>query len=449
MRKLIELLLCMAALVAFQQAKAISLSDTNQGQALIFPYYSVQNNLRSMITLQNNSNQHKAIMIEFREGFNGQPVLSFNIYLSPQETWMGQLVAAVSDLSPPFAGQQSTRINSFNMGCTPWLNNSQEFLPFELDNDPAPDNLVRTQTGFIQVSEMGEVIDNHAYAIDTDCDYLVSSWNGGQWMNDPNVDMQPATGGLSGSMTIKNMIGGDQFSYQAIAVDNFHDEGELFHIAPASILLWDGNTLKNQLEMDNQAQEHTWQASYKATSASFMRTLLSDQFIKDAATDTEVVLTFPTKNKYVNYYQSKRPPFTQEFQSNGACELVPVSTYDNNGILEPQVNPQAASLCRSVNVLGFNHANYSKMPYLADQYHNLIDIQSELGTVEFDFSRFATADAIDTANNNERYVYYGLPVIGVVMHKVEAGGNTTLIMQEMTHTQRIVTDLIFENGFTQ
>ncbi|MCX7545186.1 hypothetical protein [Marinicella gelatinilytica] len=448
MNRLTKLLLSIVALVAFQQVGAIRLSDNDQGQALIFPYYSVQNDLRSTITIQNNSNQYKAISVEFREGFNGQPVLPFNIYLSPLESWSGQLVSATSTFGPPYSGQATTHLLNFNQGCAPWLSNPQKFYPYEIDNDPAINNLVRTQTGFIQVYEMGEVTGDHASAIDNDCGFIDASWNaGGQWSLNPNIDIQPATGGLSGSLVIKNMVTNDDLNYQAIAINNFHDSGDFLHGSSGNMLLMDANTLRNQLEINSQAQEHNWQAAYKAASAPFVRTLLSDQFIKDAGTDTEVVLTFPTKNKYVNYYQPNRAPFTQEFQSQGACELVSVSTYDNNGVLEPQVNPQVASLCRSVNVLGFNHANYSTMSYLLDQYHGLINIQSELGTVEFDFSRFATADAFDTANSNERYVYYGLPVIGVVMHKVEAGGNTSLTMQEMTPSQRIVTDLIFGNGF--
>ncbi|MFV0544372.1 MAG: hypothetical protein ACK5L8_11875 [Marinicella pacifica] len=450
MRKLIDLFLCMAALVAFQQARAISLSDTNQGQALIFPYYSVQNDLRNLLTIENNTNQYKAISIEFREGFNGQPVLPLNLYLSPLESWTGQLISGLSSLPPPYTGQSSTRLVSFNQGCTPWLGNPQDFLPYELDNDPAVNDLVRSQTGFIQVYEMGEVVGDHANAIDNDCDFIKNSFQNGQWSYDAAVDIQPATGGISGSMTIKNMIGGHQFDYQAIAIEDFHNDGQFFHAPPGNYLLLEANTLQNQLILDNQAQEHTWITVYEAASASFMRTLLSGQFLNNQTTATEVVLTFPTKNKYVNLnYPQYFTPFTQQFLSNGACEVVPVNSFDDNGVLEPLVNPQSVSLCRSVNVLGFNNPTYSPVPFLIDQHHDVVDTENELGTVEFDFSLFNTSTGRDSHNNNERYVYYGLPVIGVVMHKVEAGGNTSLTMQEMTHQQRIVTDLIYEHGFAQ
>lgn len=448
MKKPTQFMIAMAMLLLLQPAFAVKISDTDQGQALIFPYYSVQNDLRNLITIQNNSNQYKAILIEFREGFNGQPVLPINVYLSPLESWTGQLVSGVSSHPPPYSGQSTTRLVTFNQGCTPWLGNPQEFLPYELDNDPANDDLVRSQTGFIQVVEMGEVIGDHANAIDNNCEFISDSMAFGQWSIDMDVDMSAATGGLSGFITIKNMISGNQFDYQAIALDEFHDEGEFIHNYPGNILLLDANTNKNQLVINNQAQEHIWQASYKAASASFMRTLLSDQFIKDADSDSEIVLTFPTKNKYVNYYQPDRTPFTQEFQSNGACETIPARTYDDMGVLEPVVNPQAVSLCRSVNVVGFNNPDYSLEPFLSDEYHGMIDTQEELGTVEFDFSRFATAEAFDNITN-ERYVYYGLPVIGVVMHRVETGGNTSLNIQDMMNSQRIVTDLIFEHGFTQ
>src|SRR5690606_23178435 len=254
--------------------------------------------------------------------------------------------------------------------------------------------------------------------------YLTNSWNyGGQWELDADVDITAATGGLSGSMLIEHEMDGHQFVYPAIAIEDFYDAGEFLHSNPGNTPPFYANTLKNQL-------------------------VLSGQFLSNQSTSTEMVLTFPTKNAYVNYTNPYYlPPFTEHFQSNGACETIPTRTYDNNGVLEPMVNPQAASLCRSVNVLGFNHANYPATPYLLEQYHNVIDIQSELGTVEFDFSHFATAEVIDASNNNERYVYFGLPVIGVIMHRVEAGGNTALTMQEMTHSQHIVTDLIFEDGF--
>lgn len=448
MNKLTKLLLSIVVLVAFQQVSAVRLSDNTEGQALIFPYYSVQNDLTSYITIENNSGQYKAIKISIREGFNGYAVLNFALYLPPHEVWSGQLVAAVSSISG-YEGQPSAQLITTNQGCTPYLASTQEMLPYEITNDTADNNMMRSQSGFIKIVEMGEVIGNHADGIENDCSYLTNSWNyGGQWELDADVDITAATGGLSGSMLIEHEMDGHQFVYPAIAIEDFYDAGEFLHSNPGNTPPFYANTLKNQLVLNSQAQDHTWQTAYEASSASFMRTLLSGQFLSNQSTSTEMVLTFPTKNAYVNYTNPYYlPPFTEHFQSNGACETIPTRTYDNNGVLEPMVNPQAASLCRSVNVLGFNHANYPATPYLLEQYHNVIDIQSELGTVEFDFSHFATAEVIDAANNNERYVYFGLPVIGVIMHRVEAGGNTALTMQEMTHSQHIVTDLIFEDGF--
>jgi hypothetical protein len=435
---LVTILLC-------QQAAAVRISDNEEGQALLFPYYSVQNDLNSYLNIENNSDKYKAIKVSVREGFNGYSVLNFNIYLPPHESWTGQFEAVPSTISG-HEGQASTALITSNQGCTPYLANPQETLPDEINKDSAINDLVRSQTGFIKVVEMGEVVGNHANAIDNDCVYIENSWWFGEWQINSQIEMQPANGGLSGSMVIENDISGEQLSYAAIAIEDFYDAGLIAHTKPESLAPFYAETNRNQLILNNQPIEHFWVFAHEVSSASFMRDLLSGQFLKNANTDTEVVLTFPTKTVYANFLQDLEP-FTQEFQSNGACENVPVSTYDNNGVLEPQVNPQSVSLCRSVNVLGLNHDSYGTLPYLSEEYHNLINIQSEQGTVEFDFSRFATAGAFDFDNNSAQYVYFGLPVIGVVMHKVETGSNTSLTMQEMTNTQRIVTDLIFEDGF--
>jgi hypothetical protein len=65
------------------------ISDTNTGQALIFPYYTVNGGWITTLNVMNTSDKTLAVKVRFREKKNSRDVLDFNIVMSPYDAWTG------------------------------------------------------------------------------------------------------------------------------------------------------------------------------------------------------------------------------------------------------------------------------------------------------------------------------------------------------------------------
>lgn len=70
-------------------AQAVNVSPNNLGQALIFPYYTVQGNWQTLFGVTNTSSLVVAVKVRFREAYNSRDVFDFNLILSPFDTWTG------------------------------------------------------------------------------------------------------------------------------------------------------------------------------------------------------------------------------------------------------------------------------------------------------------------------------------------------------------------------
>src|SRR4051812_2287428 len=72
-------------------AHAVYQDPSGIGQALIYPYYSVQtaggNSFNTYLSVTNTTTRAKALKVRFREGKNSRTALSFNLYLSPNDVW--------------------------------------------------------------------------------------------------------------------------------------------------------------------------------------------------------------------------------------------------------------------------------------------------------------------------------------------------------------------------
>ncbi|MDG4550851.1 MAG: hypothetical protein P9G45_10625 [Candidatus Contendobacter sp.] len=68
-------------------AGAVSVSANNLGQALIFPYYTVRGGWTTLFGVTNTSSQVVAVKVRFREAYNSRDVFDFNLILSPYDLW--------------------------------------------------------------------------------------------------------------------------------------------------------------------------------------------------------------------------------------------------------------------------------------------------------------------------------------------------------------------------
>jgi len=78
-------------------ASAVSLDPRGIGQALVYPYYTVNKGQDTLVSIVNSGDAGKAVEMRFREGYNGRVVLQFVLFLSPHDVWTASLSSIADD----------------------------------------------------------------------------------------------------------------------------------------------------------------------------------------------------------------------------------------------------------------------------------------------------------------------------------------------------------------
>jgi hypothetical protein len=309
-------LLCAAlAFTASLPAAAVYLNPDGTGQALIFPYYTVQssasNPFNTYLTLVNHTNDAKALRVRFRESRNSREVASFNLFLSSNDAWAGALV--------PVSDTLTTRVLTTDRSCispqfTPTIDggtglNFQATFYTGAFADGNGEGRERTREGWVEVIEMATLTGTSAAAvrhlamqgIPANCALVQGS---------PVLDVAAPSGGLSGTLTLINVASGMDFTVNADAlaalgtrpflrpaVDPYPDLS-VGEIDPVSTVINNGILYRS-----------TWNRPIDAVSAALMRSSALSEYVLDPGTrsKTDVVITFPTRNNYVTTSISTAP----------------------------------------------------------------------------------------------------------------------------------------------
>src|SRR5687768_5700186 len=75
-------------------AHAVNLNPDGIGQALVYPYYTVNGGNQTILSVVNTSEDVKAVKVRFLESRNSREVLDFNLYLSEFDVWTGAVFRA-------------------------------------------------------------------------------------------------------------------------------------------------------------------------------------------------------------------------------------------------------------------------------------------------------------------------------------------------------------------
>ncbi|GMU46644.1 MAG: hypothetical protein AMXMBFR26_14260 [Porticoccaceae bacterium] len=152
------------AVLLTSQAQAVNVSQNGLGEVLLFPYYTVRNNIDTNINITNTSENTVIFKIRFREAHNSRDARDFNVVLSPYDVWN-----ATVTLSPD---GQAARIITSDKSCTAGqlpidLGNGRRAIDFTnfdyIDGqnigpwDGGPTSLDRTKEGHIEVIEMASL----------------------------------------------------------------------------------------------------------------------------------------------------------------------------------------------------------------------------------------------------------------------------------------------------
>ena len=89
------------ALGVTSAADAVNVNPNGLGQALIYPYYTVNadangNAFNSLLSVVNSTNSAKAVKVRFLEGKNSREVLDFNLFLSKFDVWTAAVLPSSS-----------------------------------------------------------------------------------------------------------------------------------------------------------------------------------------------------------------------------------------------------------------------------------------------------------------------------------------------------------------
>ena len=260
----------------------------------------------------------KAVKVRFLEGYNSREVLDFNLYLSPQDVWTAR-VSQVSDdggaavfttdkscTYPPIgSGGEAFRASAYAGGSV-------------FPADGGPTSITRTREGYVELIEMGEIIDGSPLDAQTthaqdgtpnggtpSCSQSVIGNSAGTYLSAPG-------GGLFGSGSIVNVGEGTFFSYTADAIDGF-----------SSNILFSGSSgLTPSLQQANTATSVfpggavayvfdsgtlltlDYAQSVDAVSAVFQSDAVYNEWLTNAniGAATDWILTFPTKRFYVDSF---------------------------------------------------------------------------------------------------------------------------------------------------
>jgi hypothetical protein len=311
-------------------AQAVYQNPNGLGQALIFPYYTVQsvggNAYNTYMSIVNTTSQGKAVKVRFREGKNSREVLDFNLYLSPNDVWTAALVPADATTTSP------ARLLSSDTSCTfPQIPAAGvDFRNFQYTGalaDAAGTGLERTREGYAEVIEMSTVTGTlltaitHVNDVPANCAAVRVNPLG-------TANMAAPTGGLAGSYTLINVANGADMGGDATALANlfagvqFTDVGNeatnLTVADPVSVVV-------AQQPAGTTVYTNTFAVGrgVDAVSSTMMHSSVINEYVLDNATrsNTDWVMTFPTKRYYITS-TSATAPFTNFFSSAGACELI-------------------------------------------------------------------------------------------------------------------------------
>jgi hypothetical protein len=440
-------------------AMAGHVNPAGTGQFLIYPYYTVQqangNAFNTYVTVVNTTTTGKVVKVRFREGKNSREVLDFNLYLSPNDVWVGILSAADATTASP--GRLTTPDTSCTNPAIPATGvDFRNFAMVATEDFVADKSLARTREGYLEMYELATVtgttldaITHGATGVPADCAAVQGTA--------PTLNISIPTGGLTGTGTLINVNNGSDTVYKATAIANFAglplaptlgtEQGNATNADPWSMVTTatsDGVTPADRYYLSDFA------TGVNAVSSMLMASNVMNEFIIDAATlsATDWVVTFPTKRFY---YATTSPfaattPFTAAGTTAGACEVIGFGYVNREergaqasgaDFSPPPPAGPASTLCWEANVVSIRgDATSGASIVLGSQ--NVRDIaittgaQNGWGKLSFNGTNATTNGivslassvtgnwtAVTTAAGSQRYL--GLPTLGFMVRTFNNG----------------------------
>lgn len=431
-------------------ANAVHVNPDGTGSVLIFPYYTARADggdanstayYTNYISLVNTTNSTKAVKVRFLEGKNSREVLDFNLFLSPQDVWTGAvfrttdgagLVSADNSCVVPtalFAEKDPTKLTSGS------LNHFKNFAYAAL-NDGGGTTLDRTREGYLEIIEMGDVTNATATAnakhnsagVPANCAYFQA--------NDPEASMTPQltapTGGLYGGMSIINVKAGTDFSYDAVALDQWSNAVRYTRAGALGPDIGQASPATSNVFTSGGVVQSTWVDARDAVSATMMHSSVMNEWMLDSGTasGTDWVVTFPTKKLYVNVGTGAAAlPFNANFNNGKSCDVFSLAYFnreEGTSTVIPTVLPSPEpttpvtvnTFCYEANVLTFANSN---MLGSENKYNFDPTGIGRNGQAQITFNDVKQVITPIASNGGAPLKHFGLPVVGFAIQDFSNG----------------------------
>ena len=392
----------LAGLGAAGTAEAVYLNPNGTGQALIYPYYTVQQSQgaswNTYLSVVNTTSRAKAVKVRVLEGKTSAEVLDFNLYLSPNDVWTAAIVPADNTTTSP--GVMVTADNSCTapIGNLRVANGGQPFRNALYSASGTVDALIgtgleRTREGYVEIIEMGTLTGAWAAAATHNSAGVPANcavFNAATTLTPSSIEAPQ--GGLMGTGTLINVSNGQDAGYKADALEAWRsspfytDPGatspNLGDAFPAtSVVINAGGLGPTAASTGITAYRNDFAlqgtlAGARAVASVYMHQAVMNEYVLDqaSASATDWVLTQPLKRQLnPPGATTATPPYTNITTSNGACETISFTFFNREeqsataGSIDfsPQLpGPTASALCWEANVLSIRNSSLSQFSSL-------------------------------------------------------------------------------------
>ncbi|MEO7325876.1 MAG: hypothetical protein ABIW82_13710 [Dokdonella sp.] len=461
----VAIALALSAMLASTPASALSLNPRGLGQVLLFPYYTVNKNQDTLLSVINTSEHGKVAKVRFLEGYNGRSVLEFFVFLSAHDVWTATLGQAAAD--------GGAKIVTHDASCIyPHVDESGNdmrvqgiaFRPFAYASisDGGPTSIARTREGHFEIVADGDIIPGSP--TDLRVSHVQNGTPGGGRPSGCDAlpgnfgnDLVTPTSGLAGSATIINVGEGTFFAYNAQAISGFTSvpftstsAGSQSADTLAQANTGDSNIAGAAAVASVPAgADATLELGYTrgvdAVSAVLMADSLYNEYLvaDGLGANTDWIVTFPTKKFYADPFvvpQAPLAPFVERFNAHSNV-LVVGDLYDQEEFhLTTGIPPEGCGfLCPSfvalqfpyeVNVLSFLRRGNAGDP------SGVVGSQLATNVVLFNNAPYGDAGWLRINLNSsdephslpggmsaagKRYFLHGLPAAGFMTYAVING----------------------------
>jgi hypothetical protein len=375
----------LSALGAAGVAQAVSVNQNGLGQVLIYPYYTVRAvptgiagtdaAYNSLLSVVNSTASAKAVKVRFLEGKNSREVLDFNLYLSAKDVWTTAIIPTTDGAGIFTADKSCTipKVSSSSASPTTFVN----FAFTGSNDDKGGTSLDRTREGYAEIIEMGDVVGATATAA-THVNGVPPCTESALIAPTAPANTVTGTGGLFGSITLVNVLKGEDFGVDPTALDGFSttplwfDAGDirptLAFVNPKTSVVVSGFNVYVTPNWPTLAPGNP----VDPVSAVLMHNHVYNEFVLDVSTKsgTDWVVTFPTKREYVFAGSGvAQKLFENNFSASGSCDTVILTQFDreertivSQGTFSPPPPTLTDSLCWEANVISYVYPASSATP---------------------------------------------------------------------------------------